>query len=199
MDWREEVLKDYPELVTAEEREDWEHFWLDHDFPTVPEWWQGLIDRITVMRPEAQYRKAFEARLPALGLTAAEIDSLETHSQNPQLLPVQSRIFFWKARTLLLTMMIPVSGCTTVPDLCRVLRAELSSGIPSPVPDWYVFNATKRGFVKCGYDRCDGPGCQKTESFDVQFLKCSQCKLVIIPCFCSRPSRRLCLAYLVWS
>jgi len=39
-------------------------------------------------------------------------------------------------------------------ELGRVLRDELESFIPSPVPDWYVFSATSMGTRQIGYDCC---------------------------------------------
>jgi len=172
------ALMDFPELATAEEREEWEHDPSDDVVPTMPDWWMGRWEKLIGMSPEAMCRRAFEARPPALGLTAAEIDALEEHSQNPQLSPVQRRKMFGLLRSALLRQLIPTSGCGSVADLCRVLRDELESCNPSPVPEWYVFSTTTMGPRKIGYDVCAARGCLKSESVKTKFNKCSQCKQV---------------------
>jgi hypothetical protein len=181
------ALQDFPELASAEEREEWHYssshiHRADEVIPTMPDWWNisARSNRLE-MAPEASTRTAFEARPAALGLTAAEIDSLEAHSENPLLLPVQKRMCFNELREEVLRQLISASECGSVADLCRVLRDELDSGIPSPVPDWYVFPATSTGLRNIGYDCCAARGCLKTESVDSKFPKCSKCKVVRCP------------------
>jgi hypothetical protein len=178
------AMMDIPGLATAEEREEWEHDPSDDIIPTMPDWWHDLtLRRLGGMSPEAMCRKEFEARPPALGLTAADIDALEAHSQDPQLTPVQKRECFQVLRSTLLRQLIPASGCASVADLCGVLRAELESGTPAPVPEWYVFSSTTMGPRKIGYDCCVARGCLKTETVESKFSKCSQCKQAY---YCSR-------------
>lgn len=124
--------------------------------------------------PEAEFRRAFEARPPALGLTSSQIDALLVHSKNPKLSASQVRGFFGSIQSSMLRSLIPTSGCGTMADLCAVLHAELKSGIPALVPDWYVYSTTTMGPGKIGYDKCAARGCLNTEGVDKKFSKCSQ-------------------------
>ena len=178
------AMMDFPGLATADEREEWEHDPSDDVIPTMPHFWHDVVDDYRLRPPpEAMCRKEFEARPPALGLAAADIDALEAHSENPQLKPVQKRICFQLLRSTLLRQLIPASGCASVADLCGVLRAELDSGTPAPVPEWYVFSSTTMGPRKIGYDCCAARGCLKTETVERRFSKCSGCKQAH---YCSR-------------
>jgi hypothetical protein len=121
------------------------------------------------MSPEADYRRAFEARPPALGLAAAQISELEPHPAHPQLLPTHRRSLFRMAQSPMLRSLISTWGCSTLADLCGVLRAEFQSGSPAPVPEWYVFSTTTSGPKKTWYDACDHRGCANTETTAASF------------------------------
>mmetsp|Transcript_83817 Transcript_83817/g.236902 ORF Transcript_83817/g.236902 Transcript_83817/m.236902 type:complete len:103 (+) Transcript_83817:1659-1967(+) len=58
-------------------------------------------------------------------------------------------------------------------DLIEVLRAELASGQPSPVPTWYRFDMKRPGLRYCS-----NPTCFNTETEATKFCPCSRCKLV---------------------
>lgn len=175
---------DFPDLMTTEELEDWNHEPGDDVVSTAPQFWRDQVIMGSMgMSPEAEYRRAFEARPPALGLTAAQLDELEAHTHHPQLLPTQRRSLFRMVKSSMLRSLIPTPGCQTLADLCRVLREELQRGTPAPVPEWYVFSTTTSGPRKIGYDGCEHRGCANTETTGAKFSKCSQCRGA---CYCSR-------------
>ena len=64
-----------------------------------------------------------------------------------------------------------------------MLRAEIASGTPSPVPSWYSFSTVTMGPRKVGYDQCENRGCFATETPEKKFSKCARCKL---PYYCSK-------------
>ena len=138
------AMMDIPGLATAEEREEWEHDPSDDVIPTMPSWWHDLVTRLDAMLPEAMCRKEFEARPPALGLSAADIDELDAHSQNPLLTPVQKRIFFTILRSNLLRQLIPASGAgasltcvaSSGPSWKAARRRRSQSGTCSTPPPW---------------------------------------------------------------
>ena len=173
-------------LATAEEREDWEHNSADDAVRTTPSWWRERLMACPPL-PEALTRREFEARRPALGLTTAQVDDLETHAKNPLLHPAQLRSLFRMVRSTMCRNLIPTPGCSTVAELCSILRDEIASKVPARVPDWYVFSTVTMGPRKIGYDVCSARGCLQTETLDKRFLKCGQCRL---PLYCSKDCQK---------
>jgi hypothetical protein len=172
-----------PGVMTPEEEEDWHHEPCDDIIDTAPSWYNTKMLMYEPACPEACSRREFEARKPALGLSLAEVDELEAHEKLEDLLPVQRRKLFHLLRSALLRHLIPCDGCSTVTALCGVLRAEIASEVPAPVPEWYVYSTTTMGPRKIGYDHCENRGCFRTETPEKKFMKCSRCKL---PFYCSK-------------
>ena len=87
-----DVLISHPELATEEEIEDWNREPSDNIIDTTPAWWMSFTMGLVGMRPDAEYRSAFESgRRPAMGLTSSQLDMLEQHVNHPQLHPSQKR------------------------------------------------------------------------------------------------------------
>ena len=181
----EDLYMDRPDLRTPEETEDDHYGRRDNDLPDVLQHYiRSFAGDGT---PEAEYRKDFEARKPALGLTEEDLVELESHWELPGLEPVQKRRYFRMLRNKVLRMLIPCSGCADVPALVAVLRAELESGVPAAVPDWYTFSTVTMGPRKIGYDVCNNRGCFECEDLERKFSRCGGCKL---PFYCSRKCQR---------
>ena len=139
-----------------------DHEPADDKVDTMPPFWREyMMSKWLGLQPDAEYRRAFEARKPALGLNSREVsyvdviavctlscirkcmyctyvkvDYLVAHSRHPDLLPTQRRSLFHLIRGQMLRHLISTSGCTTVIELANVLKLELKAGIPAPVPDW---------------------------------------------------------------
>lgn len=176
---------EHPELMTPEEREAHNYelgsLPLPHGWP--PRALKEVMHLTMMIRPDAEHRRAFEGRAPAMGLTEAQIDDIAVRARDEALPGVELRRFFCMLREMMLRVLISCDGCRSVDDLLDVLRAEVTSGVPAPVPDWYKFSTVTMGPRKIGYDRCDKQGCFRTETTTVQFRKCAQCKL---PWYCSK-------------
>src|SRR4051812_4939665 len=118
------LLEKFPELLSVEEREDFDFKPGSFSIPDMPSnfrrWYKrNCMDR---PRPEAMERKEFESRLPALGLTLPLLDELNSHLQIPQLRPVQRRYIFKLLRGAMLSSLIPCSDCSTAQELLCILR-----------------------------------------------------------------------------
>lgn len=85
-----------------------------------------------------------------MGFTSKQIDKLEAYYE--AISPAEQRYFFKMLRTSMLRQLISTSGCGTFSGLCKILRDEVSSGIPAPIPQWYSFSSTTMGPRKIGYD-----------------------------------------------
>lgn len=133
--------------------------------------------------PDAEERREFEEREPAFGLTVAQIDALDAEGRSDEIPPVVQRRLLRRLKWLMKRQLISVDGCATVADLCEVLRAEATSGVPAPVPAWYKWSTVIMGPRKIGYDTCDNRGCFRCETVEESFRKCSQCRL---PHYCSK-------------
>ena len=180
----DEIYGQVPGVMTPEEEEEWNHEPCDDVVETTPGWWRSKVLMGSMdCTPEACNRRTFEARKPALGLSLREVDELEAHAQHRDLFDVQKRTLFKLIRSSLLRALIPCDGCSTVAELCQVLRDEIASGVPSPVPDWYSYSTTTMGPRKIGYDHCENRGCFATETPEKKFSKCARCKL---PFYCSK-------------
>lgn len=182
-----DVYIDYPELMTAEEKEEMNFHPDDGEIPSIPRWFLNLV--LSLPPPDDVFddKVKFEQRGPALGLTKSQIQELQNIYSDPRLLSAQKRILFDELRSHMLRQLISCSGCKTVPDLIDILKKESESGIPSPVPDWYEFSKTSHGPRKTGYDKCDNRGCYVTEDVDRKILRCSACQLAH---FCSKECQK---------
>ena len=172
----EDVLYQHKELMTPEELEDFEHDPSSSTIDPVPRWFVNkTMDSPT---PDEFDRSRFEKRKPAFGLTLSEIDQLEQHVQNPKMTEGDKRRFFQYLREKMCLSLISPSDCATNSDLCNILRAEVESGVPAPVPEWYTFSEMRFGPRRLGYRKCDSRGCLKTETLlGSRFPQCSSCKL----------------------
>eukprot|EP00656_Telonema_subtile_P022973 TRINITY_DN24264_c0_g1_i1.p1 TRINITY_DN24264_c0_g1~~TRINITY_DN24264_c0_g1_i1.p1 ORF type:complete len:140 (+),score=19.94 TRINITY_DN24264_c0_g1_i1:360-779(+) len=97
--------------------------------------------------------------------------------------PVQKRRLFSHLRSSMLRQLISCNGCESMVDLCAVLRAEVSSGVPAQAPSWYKFSTVTMGPRKIGFDSCSSRGCFLTEDADAKFQRCSGCGVVV---YCSK-------------
>lgn len=174
----EDLYAGREDLMSAEEREEWNHDPQDDDVPTystiLRSWllgdnFQGLSP------PDAEGREEFLARKPALGATPALLQELEEHYQ--RITPVQQRMLLGSIRHKMLRQLIPCCGAKTLDDHIHILREEMESGTPSPVPGWYDFSTVRYGPRRIGYYECENRGCSQTETVDKAFSRCVKCKL----------------------
>jgi hypothetical protein len=178
----EDVLYQHEELMTPEELEDFHHDSSTDAVDQIPRWF--LDKTMLTPTPDEFGRSEFEKRKPAFGLTLLEIDQLDQHAQNPKMTQGNNRRFFHHLRGIMFHSLISPSGCSTVSELCNVLRAEVESGVPAPVPEWYTFSDVRFGPRRLGYRQCDNRGCLKTETLPgPRFPQCSSCKLAA---YCGR-------------
>lgn len=169
---------DHPELMTAEEKEDGDYVPGSSRVPDTPIWYNAWsFNRLGCGQPDAEYRSVFEQRKPALSLNESQLSSLEAHIKQLGFLPVQQRSLFRCLRGLMLRQLISCDGCKDVTDLVKVLRAELTSSTPAPVPDWYKYSTVTMGPRRIGYYSCDARDCCATETLTNQFRRCGGCKL----------------------
>lgn len=178
----EDVLYQHEELMTPEELDDFHHEPSTDAIDEIPRW---FLDKTMVFpTPDEFDRSRFEKRKPAFGLTLSEIDQLEQHAQNPKMTEGNKRRFFKHLREMMCRTLISPSDCSTISDLCNILRAEVESGVPAPVPEWYTFSEMRFGPRRLGYRKCDNRGCLKTETLlGSRFPQCSSCKLAA---YCGR-------------
>ncbi|KAL7574435.1 hypothetical protein ACA910_015808 [Epithemia clementina (nom. ined.)] len=150
------------DLMTPEELEEYNH---DPSLDDIPTWtyemreWLFLSDT-AMAAPEASTCREFEQRPPAIGATDDLLNSLPEHTN--KLVPVKKRILFNTLRSTMLRHLIACPGAQTVDDLVYVLREELRTGVPAPIPSWYKFSTTTMGPRKIGYDDCDNRCCFET-------------------------------------
>lgn len=170
-------------LMTPEEREDFLHDPSKDTMDEIPRWF--LHKTIRSPTPDESGRVMFEKRKPAFGLTLSQIGQLEQHAQHPGMTEGGKRRFFRILRETMCRNLISPSDCSTTLELCNILRAEVESGVPAPVPEWYVFSEVRYGPRRMGYRKCDNRGCFKTETLLVEsiFPQCSRCKKAT---YCSR-------------
>lgn len=131
----EDLYSDFPELLTAEEREDNNHVRGRKDCcPGFERWWKARIDSPV---PDAHDRHEFESqRRPGMGMTLGLIEEILLHDAKPGLTPVQRRLTFRVLRSHMLRNLTPCSGCSTLPELLAVLRGEIESNTASAIPTW---------------------------------------------------------------
>lgn len=82
----------------------------------------------------------------------------------------QRRSLFKMLRSDMLQQLISTDGCTTVDHLFAILRAEIESGNPAAVPDWYKFSTISMGPRRLGYSYCENRTCTRTERLVHFFL-----------------------------
>ena len=56
----------------------------------------------------------------------------------------------------MLKQLISTDGAGSISDLLAILRAEIASGVPAPVPDWYSFSLRGSGTRKIGFYTTQG-------------------------------------------
>jgi hypothetical protein len=171
---------DKPGLLTEEEREDAEFDPSSIVLPVIPPSFHHDYDRA---RPDAEGREAFERRTPALGFKSRDLDGMAARFESGSVSQSQRRMEFGVLRSAMLSNLIPCSGVKDFAGLLGILRAELASGVPAPVPSWYEYSTVKFGPRRMGYYACDARGCFVTEDAARTFSKCGGCGL---PKYCSR-------------
>ena len=178
----DDVLFQHKELMTPEELDDFHHDSSRGAIDAIPRWF--LKKTMDFPTPEEFDRSRFEKRKPAFGLTLSEINQLEQHAHNQNMTEGNKRRFFQHLRKKMCLSLISPSDCSTISDLCNTLRAEVESGVPAPVPEWYTFSEMRFGPRRLGYRKCDNRGCLKTETLrGSRFPQCSNCKLAA---YCGR-------------
>lgn len=178
----EDIYPEFPEVLTAEEKEDANYELQPGDRPS---WFADIHTKaFTSLVPVAEYKAAFEKRRPALGMTRAQIEELEALSKNPRLCrPARNRLF-QSLRRLMLHQLISTSGASNTGHLCAILFAELESGKPAPVPSWYEFVRSTGAPRKIGYAYCATRNCFNTEGPHAKpFPKCAKCQVAV---YCGR-------------
>jgi len=108
---------------------------------------------------------------------------MEIRMHNKILPNVQQRMLLKHLRSNMLRQLIACPGACTLEDLLKILEAEIDSGVPAPIPEWYKFSTVTMGPRKIGYDCCARRGCFETETVDTPFSRCASCK---VPYYCSR-------------
>ncbi len=177
--------------MSPNELEDINHDSSSEVIPTyTPSMRQWLIDGFECFPCPDEHDKAeFMARKPAMGATTQILDEIQQH--NKRLPPVvQQRKIYRSIRFKMLRQLIPCSGAATMDELLDILRAELDSGIPAPIPDWYTFSKKSLGPRNMGYNACGARGCYQTETAEKDkepFARCSRCKLIY---YCSRDCQK---------
>ncbi len=168
--------------MTTDELEEYKH---DQSFETIPtytrnmrSWLVDYFDSLPI--PDADEKDEFVRRNPAMGATDAII--CETRKHNKKLPTVQQRILFHNLRSKMLRQLISCSGAQRLDDLLDILEAELDTGIPAAVPQWYKFSTVSFGPSRIGYEPCGSRYCVQTETVNKQFQRCPRCKLVYYCC-----------------
>eukprot|EP00750_Incisomonas_marina_P003242 INCI1296.2.p1 GENE.INCI1296.2~~INCI1296.2.p1 ORF type:complete len:508 (-),score=58.75 INCI1296.2:999-2522(-) len=178
----EDIYPEFPEVQTAEEKEDAKYDLQPGDRPT---WFADISAKLlTTLEPVAEFKAAFEKRRPALGMTRAQIEELDALSKNPRLCrPARNRLF-QSLRRVMLHQLISTSGASNIGHLCAILMAELESGKPAPVPSWYEFARSNGTPRKIGYAYCATRNCFNTEGPQAKpFPKCAKCQVAV---YCGR-------------
>jgi len=201
----------HPELVTEEEIQVEELYRMawKHDFR--PYWWKDLLDsgdrsaawRGSVIRwkkgmqqfsranglkaegssseTESYMAEKLTNRLPALGLNKVQLDQLEREAQDDGTTPLEKRAMFLFIRNTMLGQLISCDGASNLIDLIRILRVQLASGKPAPIPKW--FQCSDGDFLGTGYHACENRDCNRTDTLDTELSHCAKCKLAV---YCSR-------------
>lgn len=180
----EDLYYEHEELMSPEELED-AHYEPNSgkaiDSPLFFRKWYTSTQ--LTYQADAEGRKEFEKRPPALGLNGRMLDEIEGYPNILHVTTSQIRRFFELIKGTMLKNLISCNGSQTLSDLVSILREELSTGVPSPVPSWYKYSTVTMGPRRIGYYSCDCRGCLNTETVDKIFAKCGSCS---IPKYCSK-------------
>jgi hypothetical protein len=185
-----DIYLDYPELQTAEEKEVIAHVPNVNPLPEIPPKLREACLAHKTYPPDAKWRAQFEKRPPANGFDMSIIEEILAFANDPRYLPAQRRRLFQCLRDEMLKYLIPCSDCSTIEHLCDVLKGEIVSGIPSPVPEWYVYSTGPAHQLprRVGYYFCCNRECFKTEHYlKPAFLKCGSCAT---PTYCSKDCKK---------
>jgi hypothetical protein len=186
-----DLYYEFENLMTPKELEEMNFSsYDDGEMEPTPTWFSDKMSHLVPPDDWDEDKVKFLRRKPALGLTKTEIQDLKEHVQDPRrmILPVQKRVFFDSLRHTMLRQLIPCSGCQTVEELVEILEGERASGVPSPIPDWYVFSPVSHGPRKVGYDKCENCACFVTEDVSRPLFRCAACKM---PLYCSKECQKI--------
>lgn len=175
------------DLMTEDDKEEWYH---EPSSETIPTLTQNLKDWLILTHhpiPDSHDKEEFLLRKPALGATTELL--IEAKQHYLLLPPVQQRIMFKCIRHKMLRQLISCSGASTMEEHLDILRKEMESGVPSPVPDWYTFSRRKMGPRAFGFYECENRECRNTETVEKQFERCAKCKLAY---YCCRECQGMC-------
>lgn len=170
------------EDMTFEELEEFTHEPSLEEIPTyTPNMKKWLLSMMDFACPDAEEKEEFMLRKPGLNATKELLDETRSHYQI--LPPVQQRMLFKHLRSKMLRQLIPCPGADTIDKLLDILQAEIDSGAPSRVPEWYEFSNRKFGPRAMGFEKCENRGCFNTDTVTVKLDRCGKCKLAF---YCSR-------------
>ena len=192
----DDVYFDHPELWTEFERR--EH--ADDDVvgaplyhSILPPFLASVNNKEFDLTADGFGKEDFDKRLPAFGWTNTELDQLISSAGESDF---HDYYIHKNLRRKMCRRLICCSGAKTTKELCEILRAEIESGVPAPVPDWYIFSNVRYGpdtgkGRRFGYNKCANMNgdhmCYETEDMQRQFSQCSQCKLAV---YCSEKCQR---------
>ena len=89
----EELYFDHEELMSPEEKEDGDYMPGSSLAPDHPSWYRNFMLSGIEFKADAEGRKRFEQRPPALGLNARMIDDIENYPNIPGVTASQVRRF----------------------------------------------------------------------------------------------------------
>ena len=130
---------------------------------------------------EAYMEVKLAKRLPALGLEEWQLDELEHEANDDSTSELEKVAMFLFIRNTMLGQLISCDGASTLKDLIRILRIQLATGKPAPIPTW--FHCSDGPFLGTGYHVCENRGCHRTDTLKKQLSKCSKCKIAV---YCSK-------------
>lgn len=170
------------EDMTPEELEEYHH---DPSFETIPTYTPNVkkwvLDFENFPNPDNFDKDRFMRRKPAMNITSNLIKEIRGHYHS--LPPVQQRFLFKSLQSKMLTALISTSGANTIDKLLDILQAEIDSGIPAPIPEWYEWSNKRFGPRSMGYQKCENRGCFQTDTLSQKLERCGKCKLAF---YCSR-------------
>jgi len=190
----------HPELVTKNEDQIEDFYRIPWKEGTPTFWWKDVLDTgdrsicwrgsaiqwkngLMKFHPDNQtyMEDKLASRLPALGLNYYQLDRLQRDAQDDSKSPLEKKAMFLFIRNTMLGQLISCDGASTLHDLVRILREQLASGKPAPIPKW--FDCGDGVFLGTGYHACENRGCYHTDTPTRQLSRCSKCKLAV---YCSK-------------
>lgn len=139
-----------------------------------------LNGRNETISNEMYMKEKLVKRRPALGLNESQLNALEREVRQGKQSSLEETAMFHFIRNTMLAQLISCDGASTMKDLIRILRDQLATGRPAPIPKW--FTCSDGAFLGTGYNVCENRGCYRTDTAKKQLLVCSKCKLVV---YCS--------------